>query len=356
MTVIAFVAGLALLLVLIVDVHSTVFVPRGQAGLVARRLYSGSWSVWKWIGNRLSGKKRRGWLAKLGPALVPLTVVVWGVLLVVSFALMYVPWLNGFGISPPESGPMEEWALSLYYSGYSAVTLGVGDVTPSGTAPRLMAVIEAGFGFALFTAAVSYLLSVYNALNRSTTLALATSRFVGRRDGENPVTLLIAVTQAEAEEELDDWFGRMAFDLTALVELQGQYPLLSYFHEPNDDRAMPVALSDLLELATLCQAMLDPERYAGLAEGPTVKAVERIGRHYLAEVGVSGASDSQELEKQRRQRYTSAREQLADAGVSLRADEEAWSIYSSIARQWDVADDRMRAQLGYRAAADTSRM
>lgn len=358
MTIIAFVAGLALLLVLIADVHSTVFVPRGQAGLVSRRLYRGAWRVWKWIGNRLSGKKRRGWLAKLGPILVPLTVVVWGVFLVLGYALMYVPWVAGFHISPPESGPIADWALLLYYSGYSAVTLGVGDVTPSGTTPRLMAIMEAGSGFALVTAAVSYLLSVYNALNRSTSLALVISRFVGRREGETPASLLTAVSQEGTEEDMGDWLGNMAFELAALAELQGQYPLHHYFHEPNDDEAIPVALSDLLELVTLCRALLDPERYAGLAAGPTVKAVERIGRHYLAEFNTSLDPGEHELEEERRQRYTSAREQLADAGVSLRPDEEAWAIYSSIARQWDVADDRLRVWLGYRAAADadTSRM
>ena len=40
---------------------------------------------------------------------------------------MYAPWVAGFQISPPESGPVPDWALVLYYSGYSAVTLGVGD-------------------------------------------------------------------------------------------------------------------------------------------------------------------------------------------------------------------------------------
>ena len=354
MTVIAFVVGLILLLVLIADVHSTVFVPRGSAGPVTRRLYSWSWQVWMRIGDHWSGEKRRGWLAQLGPILVPLTVVVWAIQLVLSFALMFVPWVADFQISPAEAGPMEEWALLLYYSGYSATTLGVGDVTPDGTVPRLLAVAEAGFGFALFTAAVTYLLSVYNALNTSTSLALAAARFMGRREGRGPVALLIETTCANATADLGDWLGRMAFDLAALVEFRGQYPLLHYFHEPNDDRAMPIVLSDLLELTALCQAMLDAERYPTLAEGPTVKAVDRIGRQYLVASEVSPSSDGKEFERERRRRFTFARREMEAAGLSLREDEEARSIYSDITCHWDAADNRMRKRLGYRPVVETS--
>jgi hypothetical protein len=345
---ISFGAGFLLLVLLVADVHSTVFIPRGRAGLLSKRLYRVSWRLWKQLGDRLEGTRRRAFLSWLGPALVPLTVTVWGVLLVLAFALMYAPWVGEFEISPPESGPMPSWALAIYYSGYSAVTLGVGDVTPHGTMPRLMAVAEAGLGFALFTVAVTYLLSVYTARNDSTTLALAISRFVGRRDGEEPVSLLIAVAGSDAQESLNDWMGRIAFDLARLVEARGQYPLLHYFHEPNDDRALSIALTDLLELVTLCLALLDPARCPALAEGPTVKAVGRIGRHYLADFNPPGRHDAEIDEAGRQERYAAARDRLASAGVPLRPHDEAWRRYRAIAREWDVADQRMREWLGYR--------
>lgn len=347
MTILAFVLGLILLLVLTVDVHMTVFMPRGGPGVITRRLYSGSWAVWKRIGSRLTDKRRRGWLAQLAPILVPLTVVVWGMLLLLSFSLMYVPWASGFSISPPESGPVPTWAMVLYYSGYSSVTLGVGDVTPSGTMPRLLAVAEAGIGFALFTVAVTYLLSVYNARNQSTALALAISRLVGRRDGEDPVSLLIATAKTTAVGGMTNWLDQVAFDLAALVELRGQYPLLHYFHEPNDDRAMPIALGELLEVVTLCRSVLDPEQYPVLANGPTVAATERLGRHYLSSYEGGQRDDSESYNRERRRRYTAARERLAREGIALRTDHEAWDRYQSIARLWDVADDRMREWIGY---------
>lgn len=347
--------GVILLCILIVDIFVTVFVPRGTAGLIARRTYSGAWSAWRRIGNHLPEKRRRNWLAWLGPLLVPVTVVVWGVLLIVSFALIYAPWVQGFSISPPESGPMADWALALYYSGYSAVTLGVGDVTPNGTFPRLLAVTEAGFGFAIITVAVSYLLSVYSARNQATILSLSVFRFIGRGDSEDPVSLLIHIADKGTEEEVCDWLGRIELNLAEFVELEGQYPLINYFHEPRDDRALPVAISDLLELVTISRTMLSPERFPALATGPTTKVIERIGLNYLRETSTIATSGENTLGAERRERYDDARSRLDDAGVALRDDAVAWPAYDALRSAWDMADERIREWLGYRSATDGAR-
>ena len=193
---------------------------------------------------------------------------------------------------------------------------------------------------------MTYLLSGYDVRNQLTALALAIARLVGRRDGEDPGSVLIAVRRAGAAESLGGWLGLMMFDMASLVELRGQYPLLHYSHEPNDDRAMPIALSDLLELVSLAQSMLDPGQYPALADGPTIKAVERVGRHYLGERDGGQGDDTERFKRQRRRRYTASRERLAREGIALRPD-EARGLYQSIAGRWDVADYRMRGWVGY---------
>lgn len=345
---VAFGAGLVILMVLVADVHATVFIPRGRAGVLTKSLYRHSWRLWKRIGARLPTARRRQFLSWLGPSLVPLTVTVWGLMLILGFALMYAPWVADFAVSPEESGPVPGWALALYYSGYSAVTLGVGDVIPNGTTPRLMAVVEAGLGFALFTVSVTYLLSVYSARNQATALAVAVSRFIGRSDGQSPAALLASVTRTRTEAGLDEWLGAIAFNLATLAELRGQYPLVHYFHEPRDDRAIPIALSDLLELTTLCLAMLGPERYPNLAEGPSILAVERLGRHYLEDFDTDDPEVIEAMRRSRRERYDGARAELVEAGIDLREDAEAWSRFDRLSSGWDVADECMREMLGYR--------
>lgn len=67
MTTVLFFAGLALLGLLVMDVYSTVFVPRGSAGLISRLLYRRLWGAWRWLADRRSGEGRRLWLATFVP-------------------------------------------------------------------------------------------------------------------------------------------------------------------------------------------------------------------------------------------------------------------------------------------------
>ncbi len=178
MSWLAAIAGVIVLLTLVWDVYSTVFVPHGPAGPVSRRLYASAWSGWRRVAGRLPPESRRHRLSLLGPLLVPLTVLTWFSMLVVGYALIYYPWAEAFLVSPPEVGKFPSWAKALYFSGYSATTLGVGDVVPRGVVLRFVSVLEAAHGFMLFSVAVTYLLSIYTVLNRATALAVSDSLIV----------------------------------------------------------------------------------------------------------------------------------------------------------------------------------
>jgi hypothetical protein len=261
---------------------------------------------------------------------------------------MLVPWVNDFTVLPAGSEPMPDWVMVIYYSGYSASTLGIGDVTPNSVIPRVMAIVEALFGFGLFTVSVSYLLSVYSARSAGCSLALTISRYIGRREGHDPVALLATMTGRTEDANSDAWLSRMAFDLASLVELRGQYPLLHYFHEPSDDLVMPIALPDLLHLVTLCRTMLDPDAFPKLATDPTTKAIERLGIQYFAgSLAEAQGQTDDELHEPRRLRYEHARQHLESSGIPLRDDSDAWERYRTAAQQWDAASTRMRNWLGY---------
>jgi len=146
--------------------------------------------------------------------------MVWGSFLFMGYALFYYPWAGTLLVSPAETGGLPAWLKALYYSGYSATTLGIGDVVPHSGALRLVAVLEAAHGFILFSVGVTYLLSIYTALNRTTALALEISRFVGRGDGGDPVGLLIAMTHAGAERDICDWLARTASSLARVVQTE----------------------------------------------------------------------------------------------------------------------------------------
>ncbi|MDP9311454.1 MAG: ion channel [Chloroflexota bacterium] len=342
--------GVALLLTLLRDVYSTVLVPRGQAGPVTRGLYAGTWSAWRWFGDRLHGQQRRRWLSLLGPLLVPLTVVMWVTMLVASYALIYYPWAGGFTVSSSGNQALSAWTKALYVSGYSATTLGVGDVVPDGVVLRLLIVLEAGHGFILFSLAVTYLLSIYTALNRSTALALEISQFVGRAAGKHPADVLITMARSGTERDVLDWLARTASIMASVAQSEGQYPLLRYFHVPDDDRALPVVLTDLLEIATLARSVLSPAHFPAMAEGPVSPMLERLIQHHLHE-GVRklgpDATDGTVLERERRESYQAARQQLEAAGVAVRAEPEAWPAYARLRAGWDTKNRRIRTRFGY---------
>ncbi len=281
MEVLAVVAGLVLLGLLIVDVFGTVFVPRGGAGVLASRLYRIVWAGWSWAADR-SGRHRRRVLALAGPVLLPLTVVLWVLILVSAFALVYLP--SAAQLSVPAGGPAASGPVAaLYVSAYAATTLGVGDIYATTPLLRLLITLEAGLGFALFSISITYVLSVYNALLRATALALRISGFIGRQAGEDAVDVVCRSVRARSEEQTLDWLRGTVSELATTNQAQAQYPLIAYFHIPRNDRALPMALADLLRLVTVLRALPGPSAFPALTSGPTVLWASRAVMSFVGE-------------------------------------------------------------------------
>ena len=70
---------------------------------------------------------------------------------------------------------------AVYYAGTALSVLGYGDITPVGSGSRILAVVVAGLGFALFTALITYLIQVISGLRVRDRLALTGVRRLGGR-------------------------------------------------------------------------------------------------------------------------------------------------------------------------------
>ncbi|HEV2149557.1 MAG TPA: potassium channel family protein, partial [Longimicrobiaceae bacterium] len=155
--------GIGILALVLYDVFTTVLHHWGGAGLISGRLAHGVWDVAVGLTRGMESRRRRYLLGKVGPLLVPGTVVLWAGLLIVGFALLYLPWLPGSfhgGRAIPEVGSVGD---AIYYSGVTFFTVGYGDIVPVQTGLRLIAMLEGGSGFALITLVVSYFTSIYTA-------------------------------------------------------------------------------------------------------------------------------------------------------------------------------------------------
>ena len=347
MSVVAVLAGLLLLALLVADVFRTVFVPRGSAGPQTRRVYRWTWALARRVTRR--SRRRRHWLSHVGPLLLPLTIVLWALELVLSFALVYVALTDRF-VLPRGSEGLDSVSTALYVSAYSATTLGVGDVYASDTVSRLLIVTEAALGFALFTVAVTYLLSIYNALQRSTGLAAEITSYLGAdewRAGDARTRTGVFASG----HELVTWLPGVAARIAETTQAQEQYSLLSYFHVPDDHRALPVALGRLLEVLTVCRTVLDPERCALQASGQIVVFASHTAVHHAvlrAEVVGGEPPSDGELRAARAEAYDRTRNELLAAGVPLRPDADARARYEAARAEWDGADLALQTHFGYR--------
>ncbi len=251
--------GLVILLALGADVFITVLHPDGHGGPITRRLSGGWWRLWRSAAP--GGERRDRWLALGGPFLAALTPAMWALLLIAGFALIYCPWMDRFLVSP--GSLRAPWTEAIYYSGFVAATLGNGDIIPDLPALRLLTVIEAVSGFALFSAALSYILAVYRENGRKTTLASELALHYHARastSASGPMT------------QREDWLEHVARELMHVIGDHAQYPILHYFR-PSDSRdSLALQLAPLVRLASSQEGQADGTDGEGTSPGVSVVA------------------------------------------------------------------------------------
>ena len=262
---------------LTVDVFFTVFHAQGQGGPLTRRLSRLVWSATSFLGQRRDGSKRDRVLALGGPALVVTTLLLWVGLLVVAYTLVYYPWITTFLTSP--GSLRTHWVEALYYSGYTAATLGLGDVVADSEMLRLVTVLEAFGGFALLSVSTSYFLAVYRELIAMQSLAMDISGLF-RADEEQ----VVEFTRAEGYEAIARWSEQLSSSLSRVLISHHQYPVLHYFRPREESRALPVQLGALLRLRGLVATDHGSPVLATLRRHPSYLALMDSLESYLAGV------------------------------------------------------------------------
>lgn len=233
-------AGLALVAVMLVDLFHTLFHPSGQGRV--------SWAVMRlaWRLSRTGRRRSAGVLA--GPLAMLAAITTWAGLLVTGWALVYWAHLPGgfaFG-SSLQPAQRSDLLDAFYVSLVTAATLGYGDVLPTAGWLRVLAPLEAVLGFALLTAAVTWVLQVYPALTRRRALALRVATL--RRSA--PARSVREVDSTAVASLLEDLAGDLA---TVRLDLT-QYSETYFFRDVSADLALPVALAHVTDLCDEGQA------------------------------------------------------------------------------------------------------
>ena len=111
-------------------------------------------------------------LRNAGPFLLLAVIGTWTIMLATGWALIYLPRLPGDFLPSPGLDPGDDSFLTaLYVSLVTLATLGYGDFVPTAGFLRLIVPLQALIGFALVTAGISWILSIYPVLSRRRSLA-----------------------------------------------------------------------------------------------------------------------------------------------------------------------------------------
>ncbi|HEV2150044.1 MAG TPA: ion channel [Longimicrobiaceae bacterium] len=319
--------GIAVLVVLSFDIIGTILHSWVGLGPIARRVVKALWWVMRVVERRCNGIASRGVIGWVGPFLVPVVILAWVLLGVFGFALIHLPFMpadfsSGKGI--PTSGTLFQ---AVYYSAVTLFTLGYGSVVPTASATRLLAIMEAAWGFSVVSLVTSYYVNLVGADRDQK--ALAETLYFQAGESADAAQILIRQLKGRDTRTLEDELGRTRDALLrAQISFEG-YTTLFYLRPPQPEYTFLRTLYLLQQLSSLVDHALDPDelpRVAGAAQRLGLRgAVDRARTGMLRavlgaerELPHDGGEDREEAE-----RFRAAVRRLREAGIPTRDEGEA---------------------------------
>jgi hypothetical protein len=177
---------------------------------------------------------------------------IWGVLAVLGWALVYWPHLpDGFTSTDADVvGDGRPFLDAIYISMVTISTLGFGDVFPTSDWLRIVNPLEALFGFALLTVAVSWILQVYPALARRKAFAIRLN-LLREADSVRAITTLDVPSASRLLDELTAGLVSVRVDIS-------EFPETYYFREDDRPSSLAANLGYIAELASAALASEHP--------------------------------------------------------------------------------------------------
>jgi hypothetical protein len=346
--------GLSILALVVYDVYATILHARARSGPIGETLNRTIWGLARGLAFKLSRVHRHRLLNVVGPLLQPLLIILFIALLVLGFAFIYYPRMpanfrvQGDAASSP-------FMAALYFSGTTLTTVGYGDIAPHTTGMRLTALCEAASGFALISLAITYLITVYSALERKR--AVAISFYHQAEEGANVAAFITHHFVAGRFYSLETTMRMATRDLQELLESHVEHPVIHYFHPVEVYKSLPRVLFLALETCAVIRSCLDNEEYAETCNHPEVRTLEASSRHVLRELLASLELERRSARRKEtvfeesrrwRQRFEQTMRLLKEAGIKTRPDRDAaWEFYRARREEWEAQLHRFSNFLGY---------
>lgn len=341
--------GGTIVLIALADVFLTVLHARGDAGLISPRISRHGWAALRGLA-QLSHQHFDRLTGLAAPLILVVIVSVWVLLLAFGFALIYWPAL-GSGIIAPTSAVPRDFLTALYFSGVALTTLGLGDLQPATTTYRLLFVAESGLGFSVVTLSLTYFLSIYNSIIRRNAFALEV-HFMAGGTADAAELLARIGSNGDFDGTARSEVATVARELLTILQTHHAYPVVHLFHRRGAAFAPARVAMVTLDLASLIQAALDPDRYRSFIGCAAVQTLWRGGLQLIRETGRDILSED-ELKVQSlphvdawEARFRAACERLDAAGFATVAGGAA--DYIRLRRSWDPYARAFAAHMGHR--------
>ena len=248
MTTLAGVFGLVLLALILWDAFEVIILPRRVTRRIrlSRIFYQSTWFVWSRAVRVVRASRRRErYLSFYGPLSLVFLIIVWAVGMIMAFGM--VQWW---------AGPLHtSFFQSVYMSGTTFITLGLGDVFPRTRPARFVTVVEAGTGFGFLALVISYLPVLYQSFARRE----ANISLLDARAGSPPTAaeLLRRYAAGHGLADLDPLLREWELWSAGLLESYISYPPLAYFRSQHDNQSWLAALTTILDVCTVVIAGID---------------------------------------------------------------------------------------------------
>lgn len=343
----AVIFGCLILTTVLLDAFQTIILPRRPVGRlrITRLFFLATWTPWKSCVGRWPWKKsREQFFSFYGPSSLLLLFAVWALLLLAGYGLIF------FGLHEPFTDPthpvsaLAHLRSSLYVSGSTLFTLGLGDVVPKTHVARGLVIVESGTGLGFIALVIGYVPVLYTAFSaREMSVAL-----LDARAGSPPTAgeLLVRHNFNGGHQALTELLAEWEKWCASMLETHISYPILCYYRSQHDNQSW---LSALVAILDACALLITT------VEGPSTRQAQltfAIGRHVLVDIGHVFRQENAEKRIAAKaptrlgdEEFARLCEVLAVAGFSLCGDIEARARLNAIRKLYESQACAMGAYL-----------
>jgi len=346
--------GFILLGLVFYDIYSTILRSSEFSGLFSRLLNRGLWFLALKLTRKSKRRQRHRVLAGVGPLLMPIFIALLVTMLITGFAFIYLPRMNtDFKLGGSVFSNVISQAF--YFSGVTFLTIGYGDILPASTFTRFFSLIEGASGIAIISLSITYLVTVYGALERRRTVALIF--YHQARQGADIPGFVVSHFSRGRFHSLAPSLREATRNLDELLESHLEYGIILFFHSKEVYKGLPRIIFIVLETVAILNSLLVESEYIEAGDHPDVLIAGDSARYVLAELltalnlqGSANEPFESEARTLLRQRYcfNRARQRLLKSKIKVRDDiEQAFKEYAADRAAWENQLYHLSNFMGY---------